>query len=242
MRKKGSAAAIILAAGSGLRFGAENGRKQFVLVAGVPVVIRSVKAFEVCRLIDEIIVVAPEEDREMYQALFREYRIQKVKCIVPGGKTRQESARLGSDAVSSSIKYMAIHDAARCLVTPEMIEFVFAAAYQTGAAIAAQPARDTVKISDKRGFITETVDRKTAWYAQTPQVFRSNLYRAAAYVSASDGIEATDDASLVEHIGQPVALVDCGSRNIKVTYPEDAAIAEAICMWEEKQNADRARI
>jgi len=242
MRKKGSAAAIILAAGNGLRFGTERGRKQFVLVAGVPVVIRSVKAFEDCRLIDEIIVVAPEEDRETYQALFREYGIGKVKCIVSGGKTRQESARLGSDAVSASIQYMAIHDAARCLVTPEMIEFVFSAAYRTGAAIAAQPARDTVKISDARGFITGTVDRKTAWYAQTPQVFRSNLYRAAAYVSANDGVEATDDASLAEHIGQPVALVDCGSRNMKVTYPEDAAIAEAICMWEEKRNADRTRI
>ena len=225
MKKKGTAAAVILAAGSGTRFG---GAKQLETVAGLPVVIRSLRAFASSPLVDEIVLVVSPGCCSSYEALCAKHGIEKLKCVVEGGGCRMDSAIRGMEAISDSVKYIAVHDAARCLVTLEMIADVFAAAYMSGAAIAATHARDTLKAADQKDTVTETVPRENIWCAATPQIFEANLYRAAAYVAQRDALDVTDDASMVEHIGRGISLVDTGSSNIKITYPEDIAIAEAI--------------
>ena len=131
------------------------------------------------------------------------------------------------DAVHKKSKYIAISDGARCLITPEQINSVCRSAYKYGAATAAHNCTDTVKIADSKGFIESTTDRKTVWLAQTPQVFKTKLYRAAAYTAMKKGLEATDDNMLVENIKHPVRLVECGAQNIKITTREDMVYAEA---------------
>ena len=131
---------------------------------------------------------------------------------------------------------VAIHDGARCLVTPEIISSVAREAYNWGAATAASHASDTVKRADFRGFIEETVDRSSLWLASTPQISGTDLYRAAAYTAKAEGFSATDDNMLAERVGFPVKLVDCGTDNIKITTPADLAIAEVILRRTEKNS------
>ena len=135
-------------------------------------------------------------------------------------------------------KFIAIHDAARCLITDELIDKVCQGAYTNDAAILAIKATDTVKIADRKAFIESTPDREYAWQAQTPQVFKTKLYRAAAYTAFKQGFEGTDDNSLVEFIKHPIRLVECGSQNIKITVREDLAIAEAILNERKKWEAE----
>ena len=230
MKKKGTAAAVILAAGSGTRFGGSI-PKQLETVAGVPVVVRSLTAFASSPLVDEIVLVVTPGERASYEALCEKHKIAKLKAVVEGGSCRMDSAIAGMEAIPDSVKYIAVHDAARCLVTEKMIADVFDAAYSSGAAIAATHARDTLKAANKKNNVTGTVPRENIWCAATPQIFEANLYRAAAYVARRDGLGVTDDASMVEHIGRGVSLVDTGATNIKITYPEDIAIAEAILRY-----------
>ena len=131
-------------------------------------------------------------------------------------------------------KYVAISDGARCLVTPTIINSVCRSAYKYRAATAAHRSTDTVKIADKKGFIDSTADRDIVWLAQTPQVFKTKLYRAAAYTALKKGFKATDDNSLVENVGHAVRLVECGAQNIKITTREDVAIAEGILLDRQK--------
>ena len=202
--------------------------KQFISLKGVPVVARTVLEFEKSPCIDEIIIVAKKEEIELYDGFAEKYSITKPLKIVEGGETRQESARFGSDAVSQKAKYVAIHDAARCLVTQDMIYKVCHGAYLHEAAILAIKAVDTVKIADKNAFIENTPERKLTWQAQTPQVFKTNAFRAAAYVARDEKIEGTDDASLLEHIRIPVKLIEGSRENIKITEPCDIYFAEAV--------------
>ena len=225
--KKYFTSAIILAAGSSTRMGKDQ-TKQFITLQGIPVVARTLQAFEASPLIDEIIVVAKADEIEKYADFPEKYGITKPFKVVEGGETRQESARNGIDAVDDKSKFAAIHDAARCLVTEEMIYKACHGAYLHGGAILAVKAVDTVKIGDKNAFIEETPDRKLAWQAQTPQVFKINAIRAASYIARDEKFEGTDDASLLEHIRIPVKLVEGSRENIKVTEPLDILIAEAI--------------
>ena len=224
--KKYFTSAIILAAGSSTRMNGES--KQFISLKGVPVVARTVLEFEKSPCIDEIIIVAKKEEIELYDGFAEKYSITKPLKIVEGGETRQESARFGSDAVSQKAKFVAIHDAARCLVTQDMIYKVCHGAYLHEAAILAIKAVDTVKIADKNAFIENTPERKLTWQAQTPQVFKTNAFRAAAYVARDEKIEGTDDASLLEHIRIPVKLIEGSRENIKITEPCDIYFAEAV--------------
>ncbi len=229
-RKRGKTAAILLAAGGSTRFlaGREGVKKPFVEVCGVPVLIRSARTLEASSLIDEIIIVTGENEVESCLDLVDQYQVTKIKSVVVGGSTRQESAKIGLDAISDDMKYVAIHDAARCLVTREDVEKVIHRAYVTGAAIAACRPNDTIKTGSKDGMVLDSPDRSTIWCAQTPQVFLSNLYRAAAYMAEKDRFSATDDASLVEKLGCKVALVECGKYNLKITDPFDAKVAEVL--------------
>ncbi len=224
--KKYFTSAIILAAGSSTRMNGES--KQFISLDGIPVVARTVIEFDRSPCIDEIIIVAKKEEFELYDGFAGKYSITKPIKVVEGGETRQESARFGSDAVSTKAKFVAIHDAARCLITQDMIYKVCHGAYLHEAAILAIKAVDTVKIGDKNAFIENTPERKLTWQAQTPQVFKTNAFRAAAYVARDEKIEGTDDASLLEHIRIPVKLVEGSRENIKITEPCDIYFAEAI--------------
>lgn len=224
--------AIILAGGSSTRIGG-NKTKQLVPVMGVPTVVRTISVFEKCKFINEIIIVAKSSEMALYDNWKIEYGWKKVKKIVLGGSDRQASVLNGFKSISDKSEYVYIHDGARCLVTEEMIKNVGHAACINGAAIAAQKATDTVKVID--GKKLSTIDRNNVWLAQTPQVFMTEMYRAAVYTAKTNGTVATDDASLVEALGFEVFPVDCGKENMKITSPCDFAIAEAILKFRESE-------
>ena len=224
--------AIILAGGSSTRIGGSK-TKQLVPVMGVPTVVRTVSVFENCKFINEIIIVAKGSEMALYDDWKIKYGWKKVKKIVLGGSDRQSSVLNGFKSISDKSEYVYIHDGARCLVTEEMIRNVGHAACIHGAAIAAQKATDTVKVIDDKKL--STIDRNNVWLAQTPQVFMTEMYRAAVYTAKTNGTVATDDASLVEALGFEVFPVDCGKENMKITSPCDFAIAEAILKYRESE-------
>lgn len=216
--------AVILAAGHGARF-ASDVKKQYVSVGGIPAIVRCLQIFDACPLIDEMILVG---DMEEMREVLTPYSFDKLAAVTAGGKTRQESALRGFDAISSKAKYVAIHDAARCLVTDEMIENTVRAAYQYRAAAAAEKVVDTVKRADAEGFVQETLDREYIWLMKTPQVFQCDIYRVAAYMAKKEKVVATDDSMLCERLGFRVKLIECGPENIKLTHPEDLQRAAGI--------------
>ncbi len=232
-KKKPKTAAILLSGGVGARFGADV-PKQFTELAGIPILIRSAKALDAAPEIDEIVIVSRKEDIAATYALCREYGIGKLSAVTIGGETRQDSALAGVSAVSPEIEYLAIHDAARCLVTEETVSEVVREAYRYRAASAASPIYDTVKTVDRDGFIKETLDRSSLLAAETPQVFYRPLYLAAAYSAKEKGTAVTDDNSLMEAIGQAVKLVLSRGENFKITTPADRIRAEAVIAEREK--------
>ncbi len=219
---------IILAAGIGSRFGNENGTKQNVDVCGIPAVVRTAMAFQTSDLTDEIILVARHEEIALLNSYKEKYALTKVSSVVEGGATRDESSYLGFKAISKTCKYVAIHDAARCLITPEMIKDTYLAAYKYGAASSAEAVVDTVKRCNSEGFIEKTVDRNGLWLIKTPQVFKRSIYLVSAAVARKDGIKVTDDCMMAEYAGFSVKLVDNGRENIKLTTRDDLMLAEAL--------------
>lgn len=227
--------AIIVAAGKGTRMQDPSGKtKQHLTLCGIPVVARTLIAFEKCDRINEIIVVARKEEMGEYAHYAREYGITKISAVVEGGNTRQSSVLCGFEAINDKSEFVAIHDGARCLITKENIDAVLHDAYAYGAATAATTATDSIKRADSYGFIAETVERENLWTVQTPQVFKTELYRAAAYVCRDESFTATDDNALAEHVGFRVKLTDVGRENIKITTPTDITVAEAILTSREK--------
>lgn len=227
--KRGKTSAVILCAGASTRFSSDkNENKQMAQVLGLPVIVRTILAFECCDDIHEIVLVVRKEDLKRYEALVKKCEFQKVSKIVVGGDTRQESALNGFDAISTKSSLVAIHDGARCLITPEQISKVIEEAGIYSAATAASKVTDTVKMATKDGFISKTIDREYVWNVQTPQVFEVKLYAASAYYSKENRFLATDDCMLVENSGFKVKLVDTGRDNIKITVKDDIALAEYI--------------
>ena len=222
-------AAIVLAAGSSTRMGA-NLNKQMQKVGGIPVLARTLMAYQKCALIREIVVVAQPKDFDAIYQMRKAYGIQKMTHIVAGGATRQQSAKNGMSKLSDRVKYVAIADGARCLITPEQVTKVCLRAYRYQAASAAHQISDTVKRTNSVGMSLETLDRKNLWQAQTPQIFHHSLYIAAMARAESDDFTATDDNALVEHLGYQVRMVECGRENIKITTVDDLLLAEAILM------------
>ena len=234
---KNFTSAIIAAAGLSERFGGDV-TKQMTTLRGVPLLIHTLRAFEQAECVHEIIIVAKPNEIPAWEDLCRDHGINKVSAIVQGGYTRQVSVLRGFEAINPKSKFVAIADGARCLITPDQINTVCRSAYKYGAATAAHRSTDTVKIADSKGFIDSTTDRDTVWLAQTPQVFKVKLYRAAAYTALKKGFEATDDNSLVENVGYPIRLVECGAENIKITTHEDMAVANGVL--EEREKIEQA--
>lgn len=207
--------AIVLAAGESRRMNGEN--KQFLLIDGIPVLIRALLAFEECAEITEIVVAAREADHEAIRALCGVYRVTKLRTVVSGGATRAESASRAFGEISENAELVAVHDGARPFVTSGLIAAVLEAARETGAAIPAVPVKDTIKRTEN-GEIVETPDRSALFAAQTPQVFSVGLYRRMLTLG-DEGV--TDDSMLAERLGVRVRLVEGDPANRKITTPED---------------------
>ncbi len=226
-------AAIVLAAGNSTRM--EGIDKQLEPVGGIPVLARTLLAYEACPLIDEIVLVTRLVDFPAAREFQKAYHISKLKKLVTGGNTRQESAKHGLDEISDEIRYVAIADGARCLTTSENITRVCLAAYRHEAASAAHKINDTIKRTNAIGGVLETVDRTNLWAVQTPQVFHKILYTAAHAKAEEDAFVGTDDNSLVEHLGYKVYVVECGAENLKITTPDDLLLASAILKAREEK-------
>lgn len=217
--------AIIVAAGNSTRMGGVN--KQFLLIDGVPVLIRTLKAFENSELIKEIIISAREEDIPQMYAMLKDYCIKKVSNIVKGGCTRQESVFNAVKCCVTESDYIAIHDGARPLVSTETIEETIFAAFNFEAAAPGIPVKDTIKVVDGDGIVVSTPARDSLRAIQTPQVFNKEMYLSAMQ-SVPNSELFTDDCGLIEAFGKPVEIVGGDNTNIKITTPEDLVIAEAI--------------
>jgi 2-C-methyl-D-erythritol 4-phosphate cytidylyltransferase len=229
-----STTAIIVASGNSTRMG-EGISKQMLLLDNIPVVARAIMAFDACECISEIIVVAREDEFYLYREFQKLYKFKKFVRLVSGGKTRQESVRNGFLAVSKQTRFVAIHDGARCLITPEQIESVCREAYKHDCATAATRAVDSVKVSSgKNLFIDSSANRNHIWLAQTPQVFKHEIYALALKKAEADHLVVTDDNSLVENLGASIKLVECGRNNLKITTPDDIPVALAILKSREK--------
>ena len=216
---------LMLAAGRGERLGGMT-PKAFVPLLGIPLLVRSIRTFLALKEVDLIQPVLAEADFALYESLDLP-RDARLAPPVSGGALRQDSVAAGLAAVPEEVEWVVVHDAARCLVTPDDIERVRLAARAHDAAILAAPARDTIKIVDD-GAVAETPDRECCWAAQTPQVFKRELLARALEQARREGFVGTDDSQLVERLGTPVQIVEGPWQNIKITVPGDLVLAEAI--------------
>jgi 2-C-methyl-D-erythritol 4-phosphate cytidylyltransferase len=217
--------AIIAAAGQGTRFGGDRA-KQFLELAGKPIIIHTVQAFEQSDLISEIVVVLPAEDEAGLRDLVTSYGLRKVTQVVSGGRTRAESVLHGFREIQSA-DIVTVHDGVRPLVSGDEIRRTVEAAREHGAAILVAPVTDTIK-QVAGGMVERTVPRNQLRRALTPQCFRYSLLdRIYQDIDVLDP-EITDESMLCEKLGLPVALVEGSARNIKITQPEDLALAEML--------------
>ena len=221
-------AAVVPAAGCGTRMGNET-PKQFLQLGDVPLLVHVLRVFESSRTISEIVVVVPPDGvTSCREDFLPPFAFSKISTVTAGGARRQDSVWNGLQAVDKRTKIVVVHDAVRPFVTGAMVEDVVDGARTHGAAIVAIPLHDTVKRAAPDGMIDTTLDRQRLWSAQTPQAFDVELLREAHRSSQEAGVEATDDAFLVERLGHRVSIVNGSPDNIKVTRPEDLVMGEAI--------------
>lgn len=225
--------AIIVAAGSSTRMGGVD--KQFAVLAGRPVLAWAVRAFQEAAEVDVIVVVTRPDTLAQVETLAAAEGWSKVAAVVPGGARRQDSAEQGLAALveaavraGTRLDLVLIHDGARPLVSAALIARGITAGRSRAAAIAAIPARDTIKVVDVDRQIQQTPDRTALWQAQTPQVFRYDLLATAYRAAHEQDLRGTDDAALLEALDLPVYIFEGESRNLKITTPEDLLLAEAL--------------
>jgi 2-C-methyl-D-erythritol 4-phosphate cytidylyltransferase len=220
--------ALIPAAGMGKRMGAGS-NKQYLLLGGIPILAHTLRVFEDAPFIDGIYLVSPEQEIPFCQTeVVNRFRFTKVRSIVAGGAERQHSVLNGLNSIeeAGAEDLVLIHDGVRPFVPLDVVRQAAEAADQFGASVVAVPVKDTVKLV-RDGVIAETPPREQLWFAQTPQAFRFGLIRDAHLKAQAEGFLGTDDASLMERQGTPVHVVMGEYRNIKITTPEDMALAEA---------------
>ena len=232
--RKGSCGAVIVAAGSGKRMKLDSDRatagvnKVFLQAGGMPVLAHTLLAFEKCRVIGEIAIVTREGDIPLCRQLAGEFGITKLRSIVRGGNTRQQSVRIGLEELRGVCDFAAIHDGARCLINSEDIERVVEAAFEHGAASLGIRCSDSLKRVDDRGKITSDIDRTGVYRVQTPQVFNVEQIIAAHDKAENDGFEATDDCAVAAHNGIGVMMVEGSALNIKLTTQDELELVRAI--------------
>ena len=215
--------AVIVAAGSASRMGGID--KVMAPLGGEPMIARTVRAFQECDAVSQIVIVTREDLILPINSLCKAF--PKVKAVIAGGKTRQESVGNGLNALSKEMKLAAIHDGARPLITWQLIDWVVRAANTYGAAAPAIPVKDTIKTVEG-GLVVNTPDRSKLRAVQTPQVFDIDLLKGALLKAHQDGAEVTDDCSAVERLGMKVKIVEGDEKNLKVTTPMDLKIAEML--------------
>jgi 2-C-methyl-D-erythritol 4-phosphate cytidylyltransferase len=218
---------IIPAAGIGARMHADRA-KQMLELGGVPVLVHTLKRFQQCDAVDQIILVLQPSLTSDMLGLISRYNLKKVARVVAGGAERQDSVYRGLQVVKEeNAGIIVIHDAVRPFVKPEEIRAVIERAESVGAALMALAATDTIK-QVKSGRVQRTLDRRRIYYAQTPQAFRFSIIREAFERAYTDGFMGTDESQLVERLGQRVSVVEGSALNIKITRPFDLRLAEAI--------------
>jgi 2-C-methyl-D-erythritol 4-phosphate cytidylyltransferase len=225
--------AILVAAGSSQRMGFD---KLFATIAGEPVIAHAIRAFDRAISVTEIIVVAREDRHDQIQKLNRDAGFKKLRAIVTGGERRQDSVRAGLDRAERGAKYVAVHDAARPLITPEQIEVAIKQCRVHGASALAQPVNDTLKRADADLFVAGSIDRHQLYAMQTPQIFNRDLIDDAYRAVYTEDIWVTDEVSAVERLGHKIALVLDDDFNFKITYPRDLPVAEFILRAREKDH------
>jgi 2-C-methyl-D-erythritol 4-phosphate cytidylyltransferase len=222
------AVAIIPAAGRGVRIQSER-PKVFTSLLGKPLIVWSIEPFLKLDTFSEILIACPPNDVDTISQLLRNEGCKESSVrLVAGGDTRQESVAICLREISAECDIIAVHDAARPLLTSQLLMNVLNRANETGAAIAAVPCTDTVKLCDEDGIVSETLDRSRLWLVQTPQCFHRDLLVSAHKRAQRDDYTATDDAALVERIDAKVHVVMGTYENIKITTPEDIKIGEEI--------------
>ena len=237
--KKPKTAAIILAGGTGERFGKEGG-KQLIEIAGKPVLTWSAEVFDAVGDVGLIVIVCPKDRAEEYLRIAIDpFPFVTPVVVAPAGSIRQESAFSGLEYVGDEFEFVALHDGARPLITPDLVEHTINTVkgrIDCDGAVVGHSTVDTLKVVED-GVIMGTPDRSVFWNAQTPQIFRTGIYRRAHASALSDGFVGTDDASLIERLGGKIVMVEGKRDNIKLTVPEDyEVLASAV---RHKRGGDR---
>ena len=230
--EQGRCTAIVLAAGQGKRMHSKI-QKQFLEIGGKPILYYSMECFQKSPLIQDIILVTGEDMISYCQSeIVEKYGFTKVCKVTAGGKERYDSVYAGLLCCQDT-DYVYIHDGARPFVTEEMIQRGYEAVKRTNACVMGMPSKDTVKLADPSGYIKETPDRKIVWNIQTPQIFSYDLIRGAyESIRKKDMSNVTDDAMVLEQeTGTKILLVEGSYQNIKITTPEDLAVAEAFLRY-----------
>jgi len=220
--------AIIVSAGKGVRMNRST-PKQYLLLQGRPVLCHTIIAFDSCPEVDNIILVVPENDIQFCrEQLLSELNLKTPVNVLAGGKRRQDSVFNGILSIDDRGGIVVIHDSVRPLVSSDMISRCIRKARTSGACILGVPLRDTLKAVDGNSVIKKTIPRESLWLAQTPQAFHYQLIRDAHEAAAKQGIEATDDAALLEWMGLPVTILGSTADNLKITTNEDLVLANII--------------
>jgi 2-C-methyl-D-erythritol 4-phosphate cytidylyltransferase len=220
--------ALIPAAGSGQRMGGTI-PKPFLRLGAREILARTLDIFEACPAIDEVwVIAAPEHCAFCQQVIVERYGFGKVRGVVAGGRTRQESVWQGLQRVEKQVELVVVHDGVRPFITEALLRQTLCAAATHGAAIAAVPLKDTLKRVAHTGEVEATVSRERLWRVQTPQAFQRQLLQAAFLHAWDCGLEATDEAGLVEALGQQIKVVPGDEYNIKITTPDDLRFSAAL--------------
>ncbi|MBI5198117.1 MAG: 2-C-methyl-D-erythritol 4-phosphate cytidylyltransferase [Nitrospirae bacterium] len=222
------ATAIIVAAGRGKRMG-HTLPKQYIRLEGVPILVHTLKVFEISPEIRNILLVVPPGDEEFcLREVIERYDVHKVLKVVIGGEKRQDSVHHALQELEEETDIIAVHDGVRPFISPEMIRTAVKTVDRFDGAIFAVPVRDTLKKADASGLVSETPDRSLFWYAQTPQAFKRGVLVEAYQKAAVDRFQSTDDSALVERLGYRVKILEGSPENIKITSREDLLSAEFI--------------
>lgn len=226
--------AILAAAGDSRRMGFD---KLSAKIGGAPVIAHTMRAFERAGCVTDVIVVAREDRIAEIKTMVRHEHLKKVRSIISGGTRRQDSIRTGLDQLDAATQYVAVHDAARPLITAKQIESVFDQCRIHAAATLAEPMGDTLKYADTEFFVSGSVDRHQLYAMQTPQIFERQLLEDSYRAVYAENASVTDEVSAVEGLGHKVVLVPNEDLNFKITYPRDLALAEFVLTQETRSTA-----